>query len=153
MSRSRRKATAAKTVLVMQAQLLWPYAGEAHSQAEAYIASSTSPPCVGKQLTVLLHTQQRLSRGLQCSTNNKLHIQVLGHGHLLGSIDKLWIFWKCVFLCSLICPLQVAVTNTSLAWLWEWLWNNWCHWCKRCWCFCPNAQVHPLSGNQVFWRY
>jgi len=87
-SRSRGKATAAKTVLVMQAQLLWPYAGEAHSQAEAYIASSTSPPCVGKQLTVLLHTQRRLS-SLQCSTNNKLHIQVLGHGHLLGSIDKL----------------------------------------------------------------
>ena len=39
------------------------------------LASITSPPYVGKQLTVLLHTQRRLSRYhdcvLQCSTNAK----------------------------------------------------------------------------------
>ena len=32
--------------------------GGAHSRVEAYIASPTSPPYVGKQLTVLLHTVQ-----------------------------------------------------------------------------------------------
>ena len=32
--------------------------GVAHPRVDAYIASPTSPPYVGKQLTVLLYTQQ-----------------------------------------------------------------------------------------------
>ena len=49
----------------------------AHSRVEAYIASSTSPPYVSKQLTALFHTQPLFTISV-CSnvatTNDKLRI-------------------------------------------------------------------------------
>ena len=51
--------------------------GGAHSRVEAYIDSPTTPPYIGKQLTVLFHTTAiDISCVPQCSTNDKLHILV-----------------------------------------------------------------------------
>ena len=64
--------------------------GGANSRVQAYIASSTSPPYVSKQLTTLFNTQQMSTTCVQqCSTDDTLCILVKaqasteapGHGH------------------------------------------------------------------------
>jgi len=68
--------------------------GGAHSQVEAYIASPTSPPFVGKQLTALFHTQPPLTSlvySIAAPTVNCVFqlkpcpaLQAPGHCHPLG---------------------------------------------------------------------
>ena len=68
--------------------------GGAHSRAEACIASPTSPPYVGKQLTALFHTQPPLTSrfySIAAQTVNCIFqlkpspvLQALGHCHQLG---------------------------------------------------------------------
>ena len=68
--------------------------GGAHSRVEAYIASPTSPPYVGKQLTALFHTQPLLKYLVYSIATPKVngvfyrlkaHPKTLGHCH--GRID------------------------------------------------------------------
>ena len=69
--------------------------GGAHSRLLLHVASPTSPPYFGTQLTALFHTQPLLKcpfYGIICSTNGKLRIlvkaqpapQAPGHCHQLG---------------------------------------------------------------------
>ena len=78
--------------------------GGAHLQLLVHIASPTSPPYVGTQLTALFHTQPPLKCPFYgiCSTNGKLRIlvkaqpapQAPGHCHQLGSAygRETWVY-------------------------------------------------------------
>ena len=108
--------------------------GGAHSRLLVHIASPTSPPYIGTQLTALFHTQPLLKcpfYGIAARTNGKLRIlvkaqpppQAPGHCHQLGLAygRETWVYPTNAFSATVAFLLlpdtnllpQVAITHYS----------------------------------------